>query len=62
MPEPPLTDREIKVLRGMMDEYESGRLLRSLIHRAGGTLIKVASALGALAVLAAAIQQLLGGR
>lgn len=34
MPEPPLSDHELRVVRGMLDEYERHRIVRMYIAQA----------------------------
>lgn len=59
-PEPPLSDREIRILRGMMDEYEYGRMRRVAYSRSFAVLGRVVAALAAGAVLVSGILQIIG--
>lgn len=62
MPERQLSDRELRILRGMIDDYEQRRLIDSWFTkrwRATAALVGVAAA---ASVVVAAILQLVHGR
>jgi hypothetical protein len=57
--EPPLTDRELRILRGMLDDYENSRIMRSWFAVRWRTLLKVVTVVSAVAVTAAAIVEII---
>jgi hypothetical protein len=56
--EPPLNDRELRIVRGMIDEYESGRIVEAWFAHWWHVLIVVVGALSAGAVLAASLLEI----
>lgn len=61
--EPLLSDRELRILRGMIDEYDfhhrRARARAELWSGASGILLKTLTALAALAVVASAVKGLM---
>lgn len=61
MPEPPLTDREIRILRGMIDDRESSLYIDAWFASRWKMAGALLGATGAVAVIIAAILQLVKG-
>lgn len=57
--EPPLTDYELRVIRGMIDEYQRERFVHQLLSGWVGFLTKTVAVVSAAAVIVAAIFEII---